>query len=112
MLSTLYETCWSSPNDRTVILSGDKTYDEKLRMIRGVATVGGRGISGEGGAGGHGLPTSISELNKVQQFQFQTSGILFFAGVQKLYAPEISGFCIVYVIIFGQFPGAFHFLSP
>ena len=87
-------------------------YDEKLRMIRGVATVGGKGVWGGEGAGGHGFPTSISELNKGQQFQFQTSGILFFAGVQKLYAPEISGFCIVYVIIFGQFPGAFHFLSP
>ena len=35
-------------------------------------------------------PTSISELNKVQKFQFQISGILLFLGVQKLYGPEIS----------------------
>ena len=48
--------------------------------------------------------TSISELNKVQQFQFQTSGILFFTGVKKLYAAEISRFFIVYATIFGQFP--------
>ena len=32
-------------------------------------------------------PTSISEPNKVQQFQFQTPGILLFTGVQKLYGP-------------------------
>ena len=42
--------------------------------------------------GGHGPPTSISQSNKVQQFQFQTSGILLFMGVQKLYIPEISQF--------------------
>ena len=35
-------------------------------------------------------PTSSSKRNKVQQFQFQTSGILFFMGVKKLYGPEIS----------------------
>ena len=35
-------------------------------------------------------PISISKPNKVQQFQFQTSGILLFMGVQKL--PEISRF--------------------
>ena len=34
--------------------------------------------------------TLISEPNKVQQFQFQTPGILLFTGVQKLYEPEIS----------------------
>ena len=36
--------------------------------------------------------TSIFEPNKVQQFQFQTSVILLFMGVQKLYGPEISWF--------------------
>ena len=48
-----------------------------------------------GARGGHdppSPPTLISELNKVQHFQFQTSGILFFTSVQKLYAPEISRF--------------------
>ena len=33
-----------------------------------------------------------SELNKVQQFLFQTSGILLLTGVQKLCGPEISRF--------------------
>ena len=36
--------------------------------------------------------TSVSEPNKVQLFQFQTSRILLFMGVQKLYKPEISKF--------------------
>ena len=44
------------------------------------------------GARGPWSHTSISEPNKVQQFQFQTSGILLFTGVQKLYGPEISQF--------------------
>ena len=44
--------------------------------------------------GGQGamLLTSVSEPNKVQLFQFQTSRILLFMGVQKLYEPEISKF--------------------
>ena len=37
-------------------------------------------------------PTSISEPNKVQQVQFQMSGILFFTSVQILYGPKISRF--------------------
>ena len=32
----------------------------------------------------------ISEPNKVQQFQFQTSGILLSTGVQKLYESKTS----------------------
>ena len=52
---------------------------------RGVAT-------GGGWQGAMPRPTSISEPNKVQQFQFQTSGILLFTGFQKLYKPEISRF--------------------
>ena len=43
-----------------------------------------------GGQGGHSTPTSTSDPKKVQQFQFQTSEILFFMGVQKLYGPKIS----------------------
>ena len=35
-------------------------------------------------------PTSIFVPKKVQQFPFQTSGILLLTGVQKLYGPEIS----------------------
>ena len=51
-----------------------------------------QGCSHWGSKGDHGLPTSISEPKKVQQFQFQTSGMLLFTGVQKLYGPEISWF--------------------
>ena len=36
--------------------------------------------------------TSISKPNKVQQFLFQTSEMLLFTGVQKLYGPEIPRF--------------------
>ena len=31
-------------------------------------------------------------MQKVQKFQFETSGILLFTDVQKLYVPEISQF--------------------
>ena len=48
----------------------------------------------------------MSEPNKVQKFQFQTSGILLFTNVQKLYGPEMSIFT-VYATIFGQFMAAF-----
>ena len=58
---------------------------------RGIATRG-KGRRGGGGQDGHGPPNSISEPNKVQKFQFQTSGILLFTDVQKLYRPEISQF--------------------
>ena len=37
-------------------------------------------------------PTSISEPNKVQKCQFQTSGMLLFTDVQKVYGPEILQF--------------------
>ena len=37
-------------------------------------------------------PTLISKPKKFQQFQFQTSGILLFTVVQKLYEHEISEF--------------------
>ena len=37
-------------------------------------------------------PISISEPNKVQQFQFQISNVLLLTTVQKLYGPEIQKF--------------------
>ena len=77
------------------------TNAKRNNYFRGVAS-GGEG----GGAGGHGPLTSISKPNKVQQVQFQTSGILFFTSVQKLYGPKIF---TVYATIFGQFMAAFHF---
>ena len=109
MLSTLYGTCWSSPNDQTVISSDDKTCDETLRIIRGVATVRGRG-SGRGrqGAMVSGLPTSISELNKVQQFQFQTLGISLFCRCSEII--RTRNFTILYRVCYnfwtisGRFP--------
>ena len=51
-----------------------------------------QGRSYWGGQGGQGPPTSISGPSKVQQFQFQTSEVFLFTGVQKLYGPEISRF--------------------
>ena len=44
---------------------------------------------GKGGRqGDHGRP--ISKLSKLQKCQFQTSAILLFTDVPKLYGPEIS----------------------
>ena len=44
--------------------------------------------------------TLIYKPKKKQQFEFQTSGILLLAGVQKLYGPEISQFlpCVLQVL--------------
>ena len=54
---------------------------------------------GAGGAGGRGGPQGkpspalqFFKPNKVQQFQFQTSGILLFMCVQKLYGLEFYNF--------------------
>ena len=77
-----------------------------------------RGISTEvvvGGGGewwntnyqpNHHCLASISEPIKVQQFQFITSRVLLFTGVQQLHGSEIF---IEYATIFGQFTAAFHF---
>ena len=71
-------------------------FRNKLQFVkycfRGVATGGTRGAMAP--------RTSISELNKVQLFQFQTSRILLFTGVQKLYRPIISQFlpCMLQVL--------------
>ena len=59
---------------------------QKNLYIQGCSNCGG------GDRGAWTSPTSISKLNKVQQFQFQTSGILLFMGVQKSYRPEMSRF--------------------
>ena len=48
-------------------------------MCRDVATEGERKQQGHASP----LPTSISKPSKVQQFQFQTSRILLFMGVQN-----------------------------
>ena len=50
------------------------------------------GVQPLGGLGGHGSLTLISEPKQVQQFQFQTSGVFLFTGVQEIYGPEISQF--------------------
>ena len=68
---------------------------------RGVATAEDRGAWS---------PTSISEANKVQLFQFQTLRILLFTDVQKLYGPEISQFlpcmlCLRELSIFSNYIG-------
>ena len=49
------------------------------------------------------------QTKKIQQFQFQTSGILLFTIVQKLYGPKISLFFPFYATSLGQFTVAFHF---
>ena len=51
-------------------------------------------------------PTSISKPNKVEEVRFQTSGILLFRGIQKLYGPEISRL-LLYATIFGQLTHVF-----
>ena len=68
-----------------------------------------RGVATGGDQGGCMPPPSlISEPNKVQQSQFQTSRILLFTGVQKYTNQKFHGFT-VYATIFGQFTVAFHF---
>ena len=68
-------------------------------ITTGISTGG-----GEGGQGGH--PSNwISEPNTVQQFQFQTSGMLLFMGVQTLYGPEILSM----LQFLGNFRTSFHF---
>ena len=59
---------------------------------RGAATGGPGGPGGPGGQGAMAPSTLIFEPNKVQQFQFQTSGIMLFMGVHKLYGPKILQF--------------------
>ena len=65
--------------------------NDKYLIYRGVAT---------GGPGGPWPHTPISKPKKVQQFQFQTSGILSFTVVQKLCGPEISRFlpCMLQIL--------------
>ena len=64
-----------------------------------------RGVVTRGG-GGRVVMAPSTEPNKVQQFHFQTSGILVFTGVQKLYEPEMSCFyrvCYDFWTIYGRF---------
>ena len=66
---------------------GFNCHESYVVLCRGVAT-GWRG----GRQGGHGSLTSTFEPKRIQHFQVQTSEILFFMSVQKLYVPEISRF--------------------
>ena len=67
----------------------------------------GRSHQGRGKEGWAGGPwTSISEPDRIQQFQFQISEILLFTDVQKLYGPKISRFyrvCYNIWTIYGDF---------
>ena len=63
--------------------------DWKIRSVSPF-TLGRSHWRGQWGEGGHDLLTPISETNKVQQFHFHTSEILFSTRAQKLYGPEIS----------------------
>ena len=53
-----------------------------------------RGVATSGMQGSHGPSTSVSEPNKVYQFQLNIRVILLFMGVQKLHRPEISQFLL------------------
>ena len=55
----------------------------RIYMCRGVAI--GKGVRGARRT--MAPPTSISKPNMVQEVWFQTSGIVLFEGVQKLYIP-------------------------
>ena len=77
----------------------------KNEWVRYIAT-------GEGGQGGHAppppSPTSVSKPNKVQQFQFQTSGILLFMGFRNYMDQKSHDFYRV-CNNFWTISGAFHF---
>ena len=67
-------------------------YKTKLFYI--ITTISGIATGGRAGGGGVlGEPWTLLTLiygpNKVQKFQFQTSGILLFKDIQRLYVPEI-----------------------
>ena len=74
-----------------------KKFDDDYSLVSKVLSLflfcffSGIATGGEG-MGAMSLLTSISEPNKVQQFQFQTSEILLLTGVQKFCEPEISCF--------------------
>ena len=63
-------------------------YKTKLFYI--ITTISGIATGRAGGLGGPwSLLTLIYGPNKVQKSQFQTSGILLFKDIQRLYGPEI-----------------------
>ena len=80
------------------VLTSAKHCLWKILALTGYNTTSYRGVvtSGPGGPCPPLPPlppsTSIFEPNKVQQFQFQTSGIMLLMGVQKLYRPKILQF--------------------
>ena len=76
-----------------------QTFENKV-MLRGV-TIGGAIAPPHPPS-----PTSISEPNKVQKFQFQTSGI---SGGSEIIWTRYFTYLTVYTTFFGQFTVAFHF---
>ena len=79
-----------------------KTNDIRVDIHRDVAT---------GRPGDHDPSTSISEQNKVQQIQFQTSGILLFYWCSEIIRTRNFTIFTVYAKIFGQFTAAFYFFK-
>ena len=75
-----------------------KSANDLNRELANIATSSFQGHSHWGGQG------RISEPNKVQQFQFQTSRILIFMGVQKLYRTQISQFSQCWLQFFNNLP--------
>ena len=78
------------------------------RCIRGIAT-GDEGMVGGGGAKWPSLPTSISEQNKTQTFQYQTLEILLSRLFRNHMDQKYFTIFTKYATIFGQFTAAFHF---
>ena len=71
--------------------------------------VGTRGIAAGGARGAMPPPTSIFEPNKVQQFQFQTSGDNAFYGCSEIIRTKNFAIFTKYATIFEQFTVPFHF---
>ena len=64
-------------------------------------------MGGCGGIGGLCPPTSISKPNNVQQFKFQTSGILLLYGCSEILRTRNFTTFTVYATIFGQLTHVF-----
>ena len=92
-----------------VIYADDTTFYSKCdhasdlwQQLTRIKPLGGGG----GGQGHHGTSTSIPELNKIQQFLFQTSTILFFRVFRKYKDQKLKHFhrvCYNFWTIYGGF---------